>query len=102
MITGFGAITTLGFTTGFGAGFGTDLGFGGTKTVTVLVMVCLVDDPGEEIEEPTQTVTVPEIIFEPWLSPELDDPLLQAIAKEVSKPTKAAAINTLATPKLTC
>ena len=29
------------------AGFGAALGFGGTGTVTVLVMLCVVDDPGE-------------------------------------------------------
>ena len=46
-------------------GFGAALGFGGTGTVTVLVMVCVVDDPGEEVDEPTQTVTDPEPIFEP-------------------------------------
>jgi hypothetical protein len=50
---------------GFGAGFGAGLDFGGTGTVTVLVMVCVVDDPGEEVDEPTQTVTDPEPIFEP-------------------------------------
>ncbi|MCX6477929.1 MAG: hypothetical protein NT044_00700 [Micrococcales bacterium] len=47
------------------AGFGAALGFGGTGTVTVLVIVCVVDDPGEEVDEPTQTVTDPEPIFEP-------------------------------------
>jgi hypothetical protein len=78
------------------------LGFGATGIVTVLEMVCLVDDPGEEVEEPTQTVTDPEPIFEPWLSPELEDELLQAIAKEVSKETKATATSKLAKLKLTC
>jgi hypothetical protein len=65
-------------------------------------MVCVEDDFGDEVEVPTQTVTDPEPIFEPWLRPELDDPELQAIAKEVSKLTKAAAIRTLAKPKLAC
>jgi hypothetical protein len=50
---------------GLGAGFGAGLGFGGTGTVTVFVIVCVVDDPGEEVDEPTQTVTDPEPIFEP-------------------------------------
>jgi hypothetical protein len=49
---------------GFGAGFGAGLDFGGTGTVTDLVMVCVVDDPGDEVDQPTQTVTVPEPIFE--------------------------------------
>ena len=93
-----GAITLADLATGFGAGFG----FGGTGTVTVLVIVCVVDDPGEEVEAATQTVTDPEPIFEPWLSPELEELELQAIAKEVSKETKAAAISTLAKPKLAC
>ena len=97
-----GATTLVDLASGFGAGFGAGLGFGGTGTVTVLVMVCVVDDPGEEDEDPTQTVTDPEPIFEPWLSPELEDPELQAIAKEESKETKAAAISTLAKPKLAC
>jgi hypothetical protein len=97
-----GAITLAGLAAGFGAGFGTGLGFDGTGTVTVLVMVCVVDDPGEEDEDPTQTVTDPDPIFEPWLSPELEELELQAIAKEVSKETKAAAISTLARLKLAC
>jgi hypothetical protein len=29
------------------------------------VMVCVVDDPGEEDEDPAQTVTDPDPIFEP-------------------------------------
>ena len=97
-----GATTLAGLAAGFGAGFGAGLGFGGTGTVTVFVMVCVVDDPGEEDEDPTQTVTDPEPIFEPWLSPEPEDPELQAIAKEESKETKAAAISTLAKAKLDC
>jgi hypothetical protein len=95
-------MTLVGLAAGFGAGFGTGLGFGGTGTVTDLVMVCVVDDPGEEDEDPTQTVTDPDPIFEPWLSPELEELELQAIAKEVSKETKAAAIRTLARLKLAC
>ena len=95
-------MTLVGLAAGFGAGFGAGLGFDGTGTVTVLVIVCVVDDPGEEVEAPTQTVTDPEPIFEPWLSPELEEPELQAIAKEVSKETKAAAISTLAKAKLAC
>jgi hypothetical protein len=65
-------------------------------------MVCVVVDPGEEVEVPTQTVTDPEPIFDPWVSPELEDPELQAIAKEVSKTTRTAAIRTLARLKLAC
>ena len=94
-----GAVALAGLATGFGAGFGAGLGFGGTGTVTVLVMVCVVDDPGEEDDEPAQTVTDPEPNFEPWLRPEPEDPELQAIANEVSKFTKAAAIRTLAKAK---
>ena len=60
-----GAVALAGLATGFGAGFGAGLGFGGTGTVTVLVMVCVVDDPGEEDDEPAQTVTDPEPNFEP-------------------------------------
>ena len=97
-----GATTLVGLAAGFGAGFGAGLGFVGTGTVTVLVMICVVDDPGEEDEDPTQTVTDPEPIFEPWLSPEPEDPELQAIANEESRETKAAAISTLAKPKLAC
>ena len=84
----------------FGTGFGAGLGFGGTGTVTVFVMVCVVDEPGEEVDEPTQTVTDPEPNFEPWLRPEPEDPELQAIAKEASKFTKAVAIRTLANTML--
>ena len=97
-----GVVTVAGFAAGFGAGCGSGFGFGGTVTVTVWVMVCVVDDPGEEPEVPTQMVTEPELIFEPWLRPELEDPELQAMAREVSKLTKAAAIRTLTKPKLTC
>jgi hypothetical protein len=93
------ALAGLGF--GFGADFSA-VGLGKTGTVIVLVMVCVVDDPGEEVEVPTQTVTDPEPIFEPWLSPELVDPELHAIAKEESKLTKATAINTLAKPTPDC
>jgi hypothetical protein len=84
----------------FGTGFGAGLGFGGTGPVTVFVMVCVVDEPGEEVDEPTQTVTDPEPNFEPWLRPEPEDPELQAIAKEASKFTKAVAIRTLANTML--
>ena len=63
--TGLGAVALIGLAAGLGAGFGAGLGFGGTGTVTVLDMVCVVDDPGEEVDEPTQTVTEPEPIFEP-------------------------------------
>ena len=94
-----GAVALAGLATGFGAGFGAGLGFGGTGTVTVLVMVCVVDEPGEEDDEPAQTVTDPEPNFEPWLRPEPEDPELQAIAKEISKFTKAAAIRTLVKAK---
>jgi hypothetical protein len=94
------AVALAGLATGFGAGFGAGLGFGGTGTVTVLVMVCVVDEPGEEDVEPAQTVTDPEPNFEPWLRPEPEDPELQAIANEVSKFTKAAAIRTLVKAKL--
>jgi hypothetical protein len=83
-------------------GLGAGLDFGGTGTVRVVLMVCVVVDPGEEVEVPTQTVTDPEPIFDPWLSPELEDPELQAIAKEVSKTTRTAAIRTLARLKLAC
>ena len=93
-----GAITLAGLDIGFGAA----LGFGWTGTVTVLVVVCVLDDPGEEDEDTTQTVTDPEPIFEPWLSPELEDPEPQAIAREESKETKAAAISRLAKPNLAC
>jgi hypothetical protein len=82
LTTGLGVITLLGLDTGFGAGFNAGLGFGGTGTVTVLVINCVVDDRGVEVEKPTQTVTDPEPIFELWLSPELEVPELQAIAKE--------------------
>ncbi len=96
------AVALAGLAAGFGEGFDAVLDFGGTGTVTVLVMVCVVDDPGEEIELPTQTVTDPEPNFEPWLNPELEDPELQAIAKEVSKFTKATAINRLPKTTLAC
>jgi hypothetical protein len=95
-----GAVALAGLAAVFGAGFGAGLGFGGTGTVTVLAMVCVVDDPGEEDDEPAQTVTDPEPNFEPWLRPEPADPELQAIAKELSKPTKAVAIRTLVKAKL--
>ncbi len=98
------AVTPAGLAAGFSAGFGAGLGLEETGTVTILVMVCVVVDAGEENEDPTQTVTDPDPIFDPWLSPELEleDPELQAIAKEESKETKAAAISTLAKAKLAC
>jgi hypothetical protein len=96
------AVALAGLAAGFGEGFDAGLDFGETGTFTVLMMVCVVDDPGEETELPTQTVTDPEPNFEPWLSPELEDPELQAIAKEVSKFTKATAINRLPKTTLAC
>jgi hypothetical protein len=97
-----GATALAGLAAGFGEGFGAGFGFGGIGTVTVLVMVCVVDEPGAVVEDPTQTVTDPEPSFEPWVRPELEDAELQAIAKEESKETKAAAISTLAKAKLDC
>jgi hypothetical protein len=92
-----------GLAAGFGAGLGAGFGFGGTGTVTVLVMVCVVDDPADELEDPTQTVTDPAPIFDPWLRPELEEPPPEhAIALWESKPTRAAATKMLAKPKLPC
>jgi hypothetical protein len=95
----FLAFTFAGFTAGLRAGFG----FIGTGILMVLVMVCLVTDPAVELEEPTQTVTEPDPIFEPWLTPELDEPPLEhAVAIWESKPTRASATKMLAKPKPAC
>ncbi|CAB4625211.1 unannotated protein [freshwater metagenome] len=92
------------FTTGlagfFGAGFPTFLTGAGvltfTGTLTVLVMVLVVDDDGLLLEDPTHTVTEPEPRLEPWLSPELEDPPPeQARASWESRPSKVATISTL-------
>ena len=99
--TGLGVEAATGLAAGLAAGLG--LGFGATGTVTVLVMVWVVVEPGDELEDPTQTVTEPDPIFEPCAKPELDDPELeQALAIWVSNPTKAAATKILAKPKLAC
>jgi hypothetical protein len=54
-----GTVTPAGLAAGFGAGFG------GSGTVTVFVNFCVVDDAGDEVEAPTQTVTDPAPSFEP-------------------------------------
>ena len=91
----------LGLVIGFGKGTGTGLGFDGI--VTVLVVVCVVVEPAMEPEVLTQTVTDPDPIREPWLSPGIEDPTPEhAIAPDESKPTSAAAKTTLTKLKLIC
>ena len=104
-----GQLACTGGAAGFGAGcettlgllFGGVLGFAGTLTVTVLVMVWVDLEPADPPLDPTQTVTEPEPILDPCETPELEDPPPeQAMAIWVSNPTSAVAIRTLAKLKL--
>ena len=104
-----GQLACTGGAAGFGAGFemtlallfGGGLGFAGTLTVTVLVMVRVELDPGDPPVDPTQTVTDPDPILDPCETPELEDPPPeQPIAIWVSNPTSAVATRTLAKLKL--
>jgi hypothetical protein len=63
--TGLGALVLTGLAVGFGDGLGAGFGFDGTGAVTVLVTVLVVVDAGDELADPTQTVTDPDPIFEP-------------------------------------
>jgi hypothetical protein len=101
--TGLAVAVLAGLADVFGAGLGVAFGLGATGTVTVLVMVCVLVDPAEELEEPTHTVTEPDPILEPWLRPELEEPPPEhAVAIWESKPTRATATKILAKPKLAC
>jgi hypothetical protein len=46
----------------------------GAGTVTVFVIALVVVEPGELEEDPTQTVTDPDPMLEPWLKPEDEEP----------------------------
>jgi hypothetical protein len=91
--TGFGFIVGFfeGLSTGFLAGFACGLGLATTGTLMVFVIVCVEDDPGVLSEDPTQTVTEPEPMLDPWLSPEPEARPEHAIATPTSNPVIAVA-----------
>jgi hypothetical protein len=74
LVTGLGETALTGLATVLGAGLGFGFGLAGAGTVTVFVIAFVVVEPGDLEDEPTQTVTDPDPILEPWLNPEDEDP----------------------------